>query len=63
MATELWKLRQQVEELLTSKSEFGSEVGDGSQQPSSASAERQTRAKPGNSSPNSMERHIGMCFH
>jgi hypothetical protein len=28
MATELWKLRQQVEDLINSKSEFGSEYDD-----------------------------------
>ncbi|KAF6022303.1 hypothetical protein EB796_019385 [Bugula neritina] len=39
MATELWKLRQQVEELMNSKSEFGSEVGDNpaNQKPGSGS--------------------------
>ncbi|XP_067946112.1 dynactin subunit 1-like isoform X2 [Watersipora subatra] len=43
MATELWKLRQQVEDLLTSKSEFGSEPGDGTGSQSAASAIKERR--------------------
>lgn len=55
MATELWKLRQQVEELLNSKSEFGSEPSDGTAGVPKAPALEGEKAD----GPGAVGRHIG----
>lgn len=56
LATELWKLRQQVEDLMNSKSEFGSELGGGS----AASANLQQKLDSYRAdNPEPMQRKIG----
>lgn len=54
LATELWKLRQQVEDMINNRSEFGSELGE-----SVISSQQQKLDSYRPSNPEPMQRRIG----